>query len=981
MFVTRSGAFALILLLLTPAGSAAQLAKIETPEVRIVYLDGTETFLVPYVARAFLNSLEFQRRLFDFTPSEKPTVLLLDFQDYGNAWASSVPRNNVQVQIAPFSSLFETLPANERLTMIANHELTHVATMDQATGSDKFFRRFFLGKVNPIAEQPESILYFFLTSPRVAVPSWYQEGVAVFVETWMGAGIGRAQSGYDEMVFRAMAKDGTRFYDPLGLVAEGTKIDFQTEVNSYLYGTRFMTWLAHEYSPEKLVEWISRRPGSRAYYTRQFHQVFGRSLESAWADWIAFEKKFQAENLAAIRKYPVTPSTDISSRALGSISRAYHDPRSGTIYAALNYPGVVAHVGAISTANKDADVRHLVDIKGPRIYLVAALAWDGADTLYYTTDNAGFRDLVKLDIKTERTEVLQKDVRVGDLAMNRADKSLWGIRHLYGIASIVRMTPPYREWTRVVSLPYGTVVYDLDISPDGTKASASFGEVGGRQTVRVFHLDTLQKGDLTSIAEFDFGGMTIPNGFVFSPDGRFLYGSSYMTGVSNIFRYEIATKSLEAVTNAETGFFRPIPLGGDELIVFRYTGSGFVPARLTAKPIQDVNSITFLGERTIAKHPVLKTWDAGSPEKVNFDAMPQVKGVYHLGGGLKRESFYPILQGYKDTAAVGVRLDLSDPLRLNHASLAVSFSPTSTIAPTERLHIRGEYERYDWKAHAAWNSADFYDLFGPTQVSRRGYSVGLSHRSSLIFDEPKSLNLTIEGRVAGELDQLPQYQNVPVKVDRLMSLNAELEYSFLRSSLGHVDDEKGRKASLSYESDYVNSSYFTRIHGTLDLGAALPMPHSSLWLRSAAGFSPQDPDEPFANFFFGGFGNNYVDHQDEQRYRHYYSFPGAELNEIGGRNFVRSLVEWNLPPFRFSRAGKPGAYLSWMRPALFVGGLVTNFDRVGARREAATAGGQIDFRFTVLSRLDLTLSGGYGVTFERGEPQRHEAMVSLRVLR
>ena len=80
---------------------------------------------------------------------------------------------------------------------------------------------------------------------------------------------------------------------------------------------------------------------------------------------------------------------------------------------------------------------------------------------------------------------------------------------------------------------------------------------------------------------------------MFSPDGRYLYGSSYYTGVSNIFRYEIATRTLEAVTNADTGFFRPIPLGDDELIVFRYTGEGFVPARIHAEPLQDVSAITF----------------------------------------------------------------------------------------------------------------------------------------------------------------------------------------------------------------------------------------------------------------------------------------------------------------------------------------------------------------------------------------------------
>ena len=68
----------------------------------------------------------------------------------------------------------------------------------------------------------------------------------------MAGGLGRAQGGYDEMVFRSMVRDNAPFYDPLGLVSEGTKIDFQVEVNSYLYGTRFMTWLARRYSPEQV---------------------------------------------------------------------------------------------------------------------------------------------------------------------------------------------------------------------------------------------------------------------------------------------------------------------------------------------------------------------------------------------------------------------------------------------------------------------------------------------------------------------------------------------------------------------------------------------------------------------------------------------------------------------------------------------------------------------------------------------------------
>src|SRR5262245_66635168 len=89
-----------------------------------------------------------------------------------------------------------------------------------------------------------------------------------------------------------------------------------------------------------------------------------------------------------------------------------------------------------------------------------------------------------------------------------------------------------------------------------------------------------------------------------------------------------------------------------------------------------------------------------------------------------------------------------------------------------------------------------------------------------------------------------------------------------------------------------------RFYGTYDRGFAIPVGHSSVWLRGAAGFSPSSRGDPFANFYFGGFGNNYVDHADEKRYRKYYSFPVREVNEVPGRHLVRGNIKWNLPQWR-----------------------------------------------------------------------------------
>ena len=976
----RWAALACLLIFFTaPIPAHAQLSVVAVPGMRLVYLDPTQTFLVPHAARTFLNSLAFQGRLFDFHPKKPVMLLLTDISDSGNAAASTVPRDVVTVEIAPLNFAFETISGNERMNILMNHELVHIATMDQAGRADRFFRSLFGGKVVPVPEHPESILYFLLTSPRVASPRWYHEGIAVFVDTWMSGGLGRAQSGYDEMVFRSMVRDETPFYDPLGLVSAGTQIDFQTQVNSYLYGTRFMTWLGRNYSPEKVIEWVSRRDGSRAYYAAQFKHVFGVSLEQAWADWQKSEKEFQRENLAKIRTFPVTPAQDITTRALGSISRAFYDPEAKRLYAALNYPGVVSHLASIATDSGRID--KLADIKGPTIFTVTSLAWDpDSHLLFYTRDNAALRDLVRLDPATKRQQILMKDARIGDLVFNRSDRSLWGIRHLNGICTLVRIPPPYREWTQIVTWPYGTVMYDLDISRDGAHLVASFGEISGKQEVRVFDTASLKGPEATPIARFDFD-TAVPNGFTFTDDGEALYGSSYFTGVSNIFRYDLAAKKLDAVTNAETGFFRPIPLGNGELIVFRYSGGGFVPARIHTRPLEDVSAITFLGERLASEHPIVKRWMVGSPADVPFDDLAKTTGKYRLAGGLAPESFYPIVQGYKNTGAVGMRFNFSDPLQFNRASLLATYSPAGDLPQSERIHFKADYQRYDWHGFAELNAADFYDLFGPTKTSRKGSVFEVGKRQSLVFDPPRRLDLDVSVRAAFNLDRLPEYQNVAVDVHRLFTADVKLADQDFRSSLGHVDDETGRQWTIEAQGNQVNGSFVPIFQGTFDRSLFVPAGHSSVWLRTAAGFSTGHLDDPFANFYFGAFGNNWVDHRNEKRYREADSFPGASLNEISGRTFVKSTLEWNAPPIRFRRVGKPGFYASWARPALFIGGLGTNLDLTDARRVLTDIGGQVDVRFGLLSTLELTLSAGAAAAFEHGYAPRQEAMFSVKILR
>lgn len=96
---------------------------------------------------------------------------------------------------------------------------------------------------------------------------------------------------------------------------------------------------------------------------------------------------------------------------------------------------------------------------------------------------------------------------------------------------------------------------------------------------------------------------------------------------------------------------------------------------------------------------------------------------------------------------------------------------------------------------------------------------------------------------------------------------------------------------------------------------------------------------------------------------------------------MRSLLEWNLPPIRFRRAGKPALHMSWARPALFAGFATTDFDDSLLRQTTGNAGAQIDFSITSLHALDLVLSVGQAWAFADGRKPTSETMVSLKVLR
>jgi hypothetical protein len=956
----------------------SQLYKLETNNLTLVYLGKQYEYLIPHTARCFENSLKYHRNLFNYTPSGKTTVFMQDFGDYGNAGAAAIPNNYVKIGISPLDYTYETMSSNERINYIMNHELVHIVTNDKASSNDKFYRELFSGKVAVSPDDPFSMLYSYLTNPRSYTPRWYREGIAVFMDTWMAGGIGRAMGNYDEMVFRSMVRDSSYFYTLIGLESEGTAIDFQVGVNSYLYGTRFMSYLAYQYGTEKLIDWVSKIENRKKYFASDFERIYGITLDTEWAKWIEWEHQFQQENLQSIRLNPTTPYRSISDRALGSVSRGYYDKNTNRLYVAVKYPAQIPHIAAIDI--ETGSLSKICDITGTGLYFVTSLSLNPSKgILYFTTDNNDWRDLNAVDIQTGKTETLIKDARTGDLTFNKKDNSIWGIRHYNGISTIVRIPYPYKEWKQVHSFNYGMDMYDIDVSPDGKYLSGALAKINGDQLLIKMDIDSLLLGKSSFETLFNFEN-SLPANFTFSADGRYLYGSSYYSGVSNIYRYDNTTNDIVPLSNCESGFFRPVPVSEDSIIVFRYTGKGFVPTMIPIQKVERVSNIKFLGNEVVEKYPIIESWVADPPSKINIDSLTIYRGEYSSLSDVTLNSIYPIVEGYKSTAAFGLRMDMMAWPGVAGLTGKISYSPNTGLSQNERLHAALKFRYWNWEIKATYNHADFYDLFGPTKTSRKGYSLGIQYDQALIYEKPRSLDLNIRLSGYAGLDRLPFFQNVTTPVEEFITIGASLKYSYLLKTLGAVEVEKGFEAELLAHNYYAHSKLYPHLLLNANYGFLLPFDHSSLWLRSSFGISGGNRDVAFSNYYFGGFGNNWIDHQNSQRYRESYSFPGTELNSIEAQNYIKLMLEWPLPPIRFRRAGFTNLYLNWARLSLFTSGIAEDIHKKEYRSSIANIGAQIDFRLVIFYYMSSTFSIGYSAAFQEGQRSSNEFMISLKIL-
>jgi hypothetical protein len=970
---TRTGPIALVLaLLLLPALDDAAAAgsnhqERETEHFVIIY-PPCHAELVPHIADSAERAFSRLALLFDYAPSEKVVIRTTDYSDYGSAGARSMPHNVIRLAIEPLELAYETFIFDDRIRDLIGHELVHIIVNDLASEGHR--EAPLLSKVAPDQDHPMSVFYSLLTSPNRYTPRWHQEGIAVFLETWLNGGYGRTLGSFDEMYFRSLVLDGVPFASLEDIESAGADTSFLLGTLDYLYGARFVAHLAEVYGTEPVLRWYrSSGPG----YERAFEEVFGRELQTAWDGFVAAEKGFQERNIVAIAAAPITTPRTLQQPPLGWVTQAHLDRSGVRVLFGSHQSHRITAVHRLDL--ESGSIERLGSIPTPSLTGLASTAFDPERGLFFytTNNNTLFRDVHVLDVATRKSRLLFENARVGQLTVSPRTRELWGVRHSRGRATLVASEFPYQKIRPVVEFGYGDTLQHLALSSSGRHLAATLHQSNGRQAIVVADVERLK-----STGRFQYRTVSADGSPEFpswSPDGTTVYWSAYTSGVSNLYRYRPDVGRVEALSNALRGLFRPVHVDPHTLFAFEFGPEGFTPVIVPNAPVERVPAIEYRGQAVLERNPQVASWALlGANDDVISPEAPPESALYRGTTRLQVDSLMPVISGFQDQVVVGVNARLTDPLAQHDLHVELGVSP---FGDHRQVHVRALYEhRRTWRLSFEHNPSSFYDLFNQRAQGASGTKIGLGHTRRWKIDRPHSVTQTSELAFHTGVESILDNQ-IPVSTPRFLSFETSLNSRNVRRAIGSVDSESGTEWTATLNALGLEGRVVGGLQGGWNWYTTVGRPHNVFHVQLAGGFATAPPNLAIGQFYLGGFGNQIVENEEVKQFRHPLRFAGVPVYSLPAGGFGKVMIEHNLPPLRLSGARIGSHALSHVDASWFTQGLVLDGN---TKRTGHNLGVQVNLVFEHWSNLESTLSAGVARAW-LGSQGSWEWFVSIKLLK
>ena len=273
------------------------------------------------------------------------------------------------------------------------------------------------------------------------------------------------------------------------------------------------------------------------------------------------------------------------------------------------------------------------------------------------------------------------------------------------------------------------------------------------------------------------------------------------------------------------------------------------------------------------------------------------------------QSAYPVLQGYKKyarpratTCTSRIRCSLAH--HRHHRRLHAVDGPAEQGRARPRR--RSSTATSAGTPALSWNRSDFYDLFGPTNRSRRGFAAKVGYDHALIYDEPRRLDFRSEVAYYDNLDALPGVAERARDRRALVTGEAGLYYTDVRRSRGAVDDEKGVVATWCSSGNHADRAGHAAAARRLRLRLAAALRTFVALAAQRRRASPAATrGDPLRELLLRRLRQQLRRQPHREALPRVLLVPGLRAERDPAAGFARHMLEGNLPPVVFESVGTP----------------------------------------------------------------------------
>ena len=480
-------------------------------------------------------------------PERKTYILISNATDLANAETTTYYYNHIVIFAVPPDVYSSLINYDDWLKMIFVHEYTHVLHLDQTRG--------FFGFLNSIFGR---ILFV-----NQVEPDWIIEGYAVYNESTLTSA-GRDNGSYYNTILRVQALN-----NKLPAIDEGDGMPSKWPFGEYpyVYGGKFMQYLANKYSDRALADYSEQYTYLPLLLNNDAKIVFNKkSFVSLWKEW---ETELRMQAILNTLSVIFSGNTDLKQIThIGAYTRGpvWEPDGNGIFY--TSYDGK-SQMGIfytdLTTGKSEWVVRRNSGYTNSICSHFLFFSQDEFFNNFYL-----YNDLYEFDIRTNKVKKLTSGLRV-----HGADASPDCTKVVF--VSNTSMTSELMVYhiaepgfiTTIATLKKDGQFLNPRWSWDGRYIAVTIKNNTGESSVKIF--DTEGKGFTTVISNEHLNIFPC-----WSRDDKYVIFSSDLTGIANLYAYSITEQSLYRVTNLIGGAYESqVSPDNKAIALISYDSSGF----------------------------------------------------------------------------------------------------------------------------------------------------------------------------------------------------------------------------------------------------------------------------------------------------------------------------------------------------------------------------------------------------------------------